>query len=64
MTVTAQVPCGVTSEVDSGAVCTRRAGVVTGAAWDPQPAARGTSPAHSSARTAPGRNRRLTSRPR
>ena len=40
MTVTAQVPCGVTSEVDSGAVCTCRAGVVAGATCDPQPAAR------------------------
>ena len=60
MTVTAQVPCAVTSEVDSGAVCTRRAGAVTGAICDPQPAAR---QAHASART-PRANLTLTSRPR
>src|SRR5580658_8590557 len=57
MTVTAQVPCAVTSEVDSGAVTACRLGVVlTVAVWVPQPAVRPVrpiTPAPSSARTAP-----------
>ena len=61
MTATAQVPCAVTSEVDSGAVTGGEPVPVTLAGCDPQPATRPPQASTAQARTAAAPvSRRLT----